>query len=126
MKRTVTAIAILIISLSISVFSYFFVKNACNQAISGIEQVLHNAITEDAKKVNLLTVQTNQNWRDKLFLLNILIGREYTEEVNKILTKLIYFSENKDYDSVIANAEDCMAELAHIIESNEPDLSTIL
>lgn len=126
MRRTITAIIILILSVSVGIFSYFFVKNTCNQAVSGIEEVLHSAVTEDAEEVNLFSVQTNRNWNKKVFLLNILIGREYTREVSKYLNKITYFSENLDYDSVITNAEDCKAELVHIIESNEPDLSTIL
>lgn len=126
MRRTVTAIIILLLSFSIGIYSYFYVKNACNQAISGVEQVLTTAITEDAEKVTSMCVQLNTSWDEKVFLLNILIGREYTQEVSQYLNKMTYFSEIADYDSIITNAQDCKAELVHIIESNEPDLSTIL
>lgn len=126
MRRTITAIMILIFSFSVGIFSYFFVKNTCSQTISGIEEILQSALTEDAEKVNRLSVQTNRNWNEKVFLLNILIGRECIGEVSKYLNKITDFSENADWDSVITNAEDCKAELVHIIESNEPDLSTIL
>ena len=126
MRRIVIAIIILIISVSVGIFSCFFIKNACNQALSDVEEVLHSALTEDVEKVNLLCVQTNLKWKEKVFLLNILIGREYTQEVSKYLNKMTYFSKNADWDSIITNAEECKAELVHIIESNEPQLSTIL
>ncbi len=126
MRRTVTAVLILIFSLSVGVFSYIFVKNTCNQAVSGVEEIIQSALTEDAEEVNRLSVQTNRSWNEKVFLLNILIGRKYTGEVSKYLNKIKDFSENADWDSVITNAEDCKAELVHIIESNEPELSTVL
>ena len=125
MRRTITAIVILIASFSISVFSHFFVKNACSQAISGVDEILENAVTQDKEGVNQLCVQLNTIWNKKVFLLNILIGREYTNEVSKHFNKMVYFSENTDYDSVITNAEECKAELVNIIRSNELDLSTI-
>ena len=125
MRRTITAIVILIASFSIGVFSHFFVKNACSQAISGVDEILENAVTQDKEGVNQLCVQLNTIWNKKVFLLNILIGREYTNEVSKHFNKIVYFSENADYDSVITNAEECKAELVNIIRSNELDLSTI-
>ena len=125
MRRTITAIIILIASLSIGIFSHFYIKYACSQAISGVDEILENAVTQDKERVNSLCVQANTNWNKKVFLLNILIGREYTKEVSKYFDKLLYFSENAEYDSVITNAEDCKAELTNIIRSNELDLSTI-
>lgn len=125
MRRTVTAIIILLFSLTIGIFSYFFVKNACNQTISGVEEVMQSALTEDTEAVNRFSVQANRIWQNKVFLLNILIGREYTGDVSKYLNKITYYSEIADWDSVITNSEDCKAELTHIIQSNEPDLSTV-
>ena len=125
MRRTVTAIIILILSLSVGIFSHFYIKSACSQAISGVEEILESTVTQDKERVNQLCVQANTNWNEKVFLLNILIGREYTNEVSKHFDKMLYFSESSDYDSVITNAEECKAELANIIRSNELDLSTI-
>lgn len=125
MRRTVAAIIILILSVSIGVFSHFYVKTVCNQAISGVEEILDNAVTQDKERVNQMCVQLNTIWNKKVFLLNILIGREYTNEVSKHCNKMLYFSESADYDSVITIAEDCKAELVNIIRSNELDLSTI-
>lgn len=126
MRRTVIAIIILILSLSIGIFSHFYVKTACRQAISGVEEILENAVTQDKERVNQLCVQLNANWNEKVFLLNILLGREYTNEAGKYFQKMLYFSESADYNSVISNAKECKAELTNIIRSNELDLSTIL
>lgn len=125
MKRIVVAIMIPIISIALGIFSFFFVKNTCNQVVSGLDEVLHNVLTEDVEEVNRLTVQTNRNWHKKVFLLNILIGRTNTNEVDKLLNKIVYFSEIGDYEAVLLNAEDCKEELLYIIESNEPELSAV-
>ncbi len=126
MKRIVIAVVIPIISVALGIFSSFYVKNTCNQVVSGLDEVLHNALTEDAVEVNRLSVQTNRNWHQKVFLLNIFIGRTNTSEVDKLLNKIVYFSEIGDYEGVKLNAEDCKEELLYIIVSNEPDLGTIL
>jgi hypothetical protein len=125
MKRIVVAIIIPVFSITLGIFSFFFVKNTCNQVVSGLDEVLHNVLTEDVEEVNRLTVQTNRNWHKKVFLLNILIGRTNTNEVDKLLNKIVYFSEIGDYDAVLLNAEDCKEELLYIIESNEPELSAV-
>ena len=125
MKRIVVAIIIPVISITLGVFSFFFVKNTCNQVVAGLDEVLDNLLTEDVDEVNRLTVQTNRNWHDKVFLLNIFIGRTGTNEVDKLLSKIVYFSEIGDYEAVLLNAEDCKEELLYIIESNEPELSAV-
>lgn len=125
MKRIVVAVMIPIVSIALGIFSFFFVKNTCNQVVSGLDEVLHNVLTEDVEEVNRLTVQTNRNWHEKVFLLNILIGRTNTNEVDKLLNKIVYFSEIGDYEAVLLNAEDCKEELLYIIESNEPELSAV-
>ena len=126
MRRTVTAIAILVISALIGIFSYIYVKDACTKALNGIEEIVNAALTDDVEAVNHLCVQANTDWAEKVFLLNILIGREYTQGVSKRLSQMECFSGLADYDSVITNAQECKAELLHIIRSNEPELSTIL
>ena len=125
MKRFVVAVMIPIVSIALGIFSFFFVKNTCNQVVSGLDEVLYNVITEETEKVNPLSVQTNRNWHQKVFLLNIFIGRTNTNEVDKLLNKIVYFSEIGDYESVLLNAEDCKEELLYIIESNEPKLSAV-
>ncbi len=125
MKRIVVAIIIPVISIALGVFSFFFVKSTCNQVVSGLDEVLHNALTEDAEEVNRLSVQTNRNWHEKVFLLNIFIGKTNTSEVDKLLNKIVYFSEIGDYEGVLLNAEDCKEELLYIITSNEPKLSAV-
>lgn len=125
MKRIIVAVMIPIISITLGIFSFFFIKNTCNQVVSGLDEVLYNVLTEDVEEVNRLTVQTNRNWHEKVFLLNILIGRTNTNEVDKLLNKIVYFSEIGDYEAVLLNAEDCKEELLYIIESNEPELSAV-
>lgn len=125
MKRIVVAVIIPVVSIALGIFSFFFVKNTCNQVVSGLDEVLHNVLTEDVEEVNRLTVQTNRNWHKKVFLLNIFIGRTGTNEVDKLLSKIVYFSEIGDYEAVLLNAEDCKEELLYIIESNEPELSAV-
>ena len=126
MKRIIIAITIPIITVALGVFSFFYVKSTCNQAVSGLDNVLHNALTENREEVNRLSVQTNRSWNKKIFLLNIFIGRNTTNEVDKLLNKIVYYSEIGDFEGVMLNAEDCKEELLYIIASNEPDLSTIL
>ena len=125
MKRIVIAIIIPVISIALGIFSFCFVKNTCNLVISGLDEVLYNTLTEEAEKVNRLSVQTNRNWHNKVFLLNIFIGRANTSEVDKLLNKIVYFSEIGDFESVMLNAEDCKEDLLYIIESNEPKLSAV-
>ena len=125
MKRIVVAVIIPVVSIALGIFSFFFVKNTCNQVVSRLDEVLHNVLTEDVEEVNRLTVQTNRNWHKKVFLLNILIGRTNTNEVDKLLNKIVYFSEIGDYEAVLLNAEDCKEELLYIIESNKPELSAV-
>ncbi len=125
MRRTVIAFIILILSVGMGIFSFIFVKNTCNEAITGIEEIMQSAVTENREEVNQISVQTNREWKEKVFLLNILIGRADTGEVEKLLNKIVFFAERADYESVISNAEDCKEELAYIIESNEPKLSTV-
>lgn len=125
MRRTVIAFIILILSVGMGIFSFIFVKNTCNEVITGIEEIMQSAVTENREEVNQISVQTNREWKEKVFLLNILIGRADTGEVEKLLNKIVFFAERADYESVISNAEDCKEELAYIIESNEPKLSTV-
>ncbi len=125
MKRIVVAVMIPIVSIAIGISSFFFVKNTCNQVVSGLDEVLDNLLTEDVEEVNRLTVQTNRNWHKKVFLLNIFIGRTGTNEVDKLLSKIVYFSEIGDYEAVLLNCEDCKEELLYIIESNEPKISAV-
>lgn len=125
MKRIVVAVIIPVVSIALGVFSFFFVKSTCNQVVSGLDEVLHNALTEDAEEVNRLSVQTNRNWHEKVFFLNIFIGKTNTSEVDKLLNKIVYFSEIGDYEGVLLNAEDCKEELLYIITSNEPKLSAV-
>ena len=125
MKRIIVAVMIPIISITLGIFSFFFIKNTCNQVVSGLDEVLYNVLTEDVEEVNRLTVQTNRIWHKKVFLLNIFIGRTGTNEVDKLLSKIVYFSEIGDYEAVLLNAEDCKEELLYIIESNEPELSAV-
>lgn len=125
MKRIIIAVIIPVISIALGVFSFIFVKNTCNQVVYGLDEVLYSAITEEAEEVNHLSVQTNRNWHQKVFLLNILIGRTSTSEIDKQLNKIVYFSSIGDYESVLLNAEDCKEELLYIIESNEPKLSAV-
>lgn len=125
MKRIIIALIIPILSVSLGIFSFFFIKNTCNQVVSGLDEVLYNALTEKAEEVNRTSVQTNRNWHKKVFLLNIFIGRANTNEIDKLLNKIVYFAEIGDYEAVILNAEDCKEEVLYIIESNEPNLSAV-
>ncbi len=125
MKRIIVAVIIPVISIALGIFSFFCVKNTCNQVVSGLDEVLYNVLTEQTEEVNRLSVQTNRNWHQKVFLLNIFIGRTNTSEVDKQLNKIVYFSEIGDFESVMLNAEDCKEELLYIIESNEPKISTV-
>ena len=125
MKRIVIAIVIPIVSFALGIFSFFYVKNTCNQVVSGLDDVLYNTQTKKTEAVTRISVQTNRNWHEKVFLLNIFIGRNSTNEVDKLLNKIVYFSEIGDYESVLLNAEDCKEELLYIIESNEPKLSSV-
>lgn len=125
MKRIVIAVIIPVVSIALGIFSFFFIKNTCNQVVSGLDEVLYNVITEEAEEVNRLSVQTNRNWHQKIFLLNFFIGRTSTNEVDKLLNKIVYFSEIGDFESVLLNAEDCKEELLYIIESNEPKISAV-
>ena len=92
MKRIAIAIIIPVISITLGIFSFFFIKSTCNQVVSGLDEVLDNLLTEDVEEVNRLTVQTNRNWHKKVFLLNIFIGRTNTNEVDKLLNKIVYFA----------------------------------
>lgn len=125
MKRIVVAIIIPVVSIGLGIFSFLFVKSTCNQVVSGLDDVLYSTLTEDSKEVNRLSVQTNRNWHEKVFLLNIFIGRTNTNDVDKLLNKVVYFAQIGDYESVLLNAEDCKEELLYIIESNEPKLSAV-
>ncbi len=125
MKRLVVSVTILVVSVGIGIFSFIFVKNTCNEAVLGLNAILENAETQNIEEVNRLAVQTNREWKEKNFLLNILIGRAQISTVDKTFGKIIYFAENAEYESVILNAEDCKEELLYIIESNEPKISTV-
>lgn len=125
MKRIVIAIIIPVVCVALGIYSFFFVKNTCNQVVSGLDEVLRNIVTEEVEEVNQLSVQANRNWHKKVFLLNILIGRTNTSEVDKLLNKIVYFSETGNYEAVLLNAEDCKEELLYIIESNEPKISAV-
>lgn len=125
MKRIVVAVIIPVISIALGIFSFFFVKNTCNQVVSGLDAILYNTLTEEAEEVNRLSVQTNRNWHKKVFLLNVFIGRTYTNEIDKLLNKVVYFAQIGNYEGVLLNAEDCKEELMYIIESNEPKLSAV-
>ena len=118
MKRIVVAVIIPVISIALGIFSFFFVKNTCNQVVSGLDAILYNTLTEEAEEVNRLSVQTNRNWHKKVFLLNVFIGRTYTNEIDKLLNKVVYFAQIGNYEGVLLNAEDCKEELMYIIESN--------
>ena len=100
MKRIVVAVMIPIVSIAIGLSSFFFVKNTCNQVVSGLDEVLDNLLTEDVEEVNRLTVQTNRNWHKKVFLLNIFIGRTGTNEVDKLLSKIVYFSDYRYFVAI--------------------------
>lgn len=125
MKRIIVAIIIPVISVALGIFSFIYIKNTCNQAVSGLDEVLYNTLTENAEEVNRLSVQTNRIWHKKVFLLNIFIGRTNTSEIDQQLNKIVYFSEIGDYESILLNAEDCKEELLYIIQSNEPKLSAV-
>lgn len=126
MKRIVIAVSIIIVSVGVGLFSFVFVKSTCKETVTTVEMVVESAITENGDEVNRLTAQMNRNWQNKIFCMNILIGREYTCQVDKLLNKITYSAEKADYQSVISGCEECKAELLYIIESNEPKLSTIL
>jgi len=125
MKRLVVSILILVFAVGISIFSVIFIKNSCNEAVSGLDDILSNAITENAEEVNRLAVQTNEYWESKKFLMNILIGQQYTNNITKTLHQIIFFAEIGDYESVLLHTEECKEDLHLIIESNEPKLSTV-
>lgn len=125
MKRIIVAIIIPVISVALGIFSFIYIKTTCNQAVSGLDEVLYNTLTENAEEVNRLSVQTNRIWHKKVFLLNIFIGRTNTSEIDQQLNKIVYFSEIGDYESILLNAEDCKEELLYIIQSNEPKLSAV-
>lgn len=125
MKRIIIAFSIITLSVSIGIFSLFFIKNTCTKAVSGIEEIIEYAATQNSVEVNRSSVYVNRNWKDKYFLMNILIGREYTAEVTKLLDKIVSSAQRSDYETVIADSEECKTELMFIIESNEPKLSTI-
>ena len=126
MKRIVIAFSIIIVSAGVGIFSFVFVKNTCNETVAAVEKVVESAVTENREEVNRLTAQMNLNWQNKIFWMNILIGREYTCQVDKLLNKMTYSAEKSDYQSVISGGEECKAELLYIIESNEPKLGTVL
>ena len=125
MKRIIVAIMIPVISVALGIFSFFYVKNTCNEVAAGLDDILYKTLTEEAEEVNRLSVQTTRNWHEKVFLLNIFIGRSNTSEVDKQLNKIVYFSEIGDFESILLNAEDCKEELLYIIESNEPKISAV-
>ncbi|MBQ7115101.1 MAG: DUF4363 family protein [Clostridia bacterium] len=126
MKRLVIAILMLVISIGIGVSSLIFVKKACNKAIQGLDGILQGAVTENKDEVNRLAVQVNKQWEKEKFLLNILIGQGETNEIKKTLDIILYFTQIRDYESVILFSEECKGDLMNIIVSNEPNLSTIL
>ena len=125
MKRLVIAILMLFISIGIGVLSLTCVKRTCNEAIQSLDEILQNAVTENKEEVNRLAVQVNEQWEKEKFLLNILIGQGATNEIKKELEIILYFTQIRDYDSVILFSEECKGDLMNIIVSNEPNLSTI-
>ncbi len=125
MKRLVVSILILVCAIGIGIFSTIFIKNSCDKAVSGLDNVISNAVTENKEEVNFSAVQTNEYWESKKFLMNILIGQQDTNNITKALNQIIFFAEIGDYESVLLHTEECKEDLRLIIESNEPKLSTV-
>ncbi len=125
MKRLVVSILILVFAAGIGISSMIFIKKSCNEAATGLDNVLSNAITENKEEVNRFAVQTNEYWESKKFFMNILIGQQYTNNVTKALHQIIFFAEIGDYESVLLHTEECKEDLHLIMQSNEPKLSTV-
>lgn len=67
MKRIITAICFIVFAFSVGIISLFAIINGCDTITSILSEALDAAETEDAKRVNALSVKLDDEWKRKKF-----------------------------------------------------------
>lgn len=126
MNRTVVAVVLLIGAIALGIISLIYTQNTCNSMISSLDDVLEEALTDNADEVNRLTVLANAQWEKENFLMKFFIGQKEINDITSDLKKAVYYSEIGDFESVQLFLSQSKEALYRIKESQEPDLQTIV
>lgn len=126
MNRFKISVIIIIVSVSVAIFSLIFIQSTCGKLIEKMDEIIINISKKE-------TENASQNLRDAIEyfekikpVINMLEGQGEAIEIRGDLNKSIFFFNTKDYESAILYLEECKTDLNRIIVSNIPSLSTIL
>lgn len=124
MKRLIIGIIFIVISFTVSVSSYFCVKNVCNGLYGSLSQTEYSAdkSTDTALKNASLAIK---EWQSKKIILSFFVTHDRTDKLDKSFARLDYCVRNKDTSEIKKLCSEIKAQLEIISDSQTPDLKEV-
>ena len=126
MNRLIIAVILIIIAVSLSIASLFYIDNTYNEMIPILDTALESAMAENKYDTKKQIAYVLSQWEKHDDILNVILGQNQTSEVKGALKTAYYFAQSDDMKSVILYINEGKVEIERIKNANTPSISTIL
>ncbi len=125
MNRIAVAVVLLVLSLSIGIFSYFYIENSCKKIEADLAEIEIAVASDDSEKIKSLCRTANTFWDEAEHIFSVLVGLDNTHDITEDLKKMEYFAMLSDSKSVILYLEECRLTLQEIKNAEKISFSTV-
>lgn len=125
MKRTIIAVASLLLSLIICFAGYFTLKKTCNDLEKSITEISFSAQSNDIESAKKKTEETLILWEETHGRIEALTPHSEIDELEEIVKSLPVYARQGDMERLEEKSEIAINRLEHIIKNETPSFSNI-
>lgn len=126
MKRLYTTIALLLVILSLSVFTLFQCKRYCSETVSLVSKVIEEAENGRLEQAAVLAEQLNESWSKTKNSMVWYIRHEPLERVSDIASRLEFLARYGDLPQLIAQANQLRTCVDELFDNELPLLRNLV
>lgn len=124
-KRTVTAISALLLSVILCAAGFYVLNRTCNSLTQPLEELSKYAEQHDSENARKQTEKVLEMWEKSHGKIEALTRHAETDELEKIIKSLSVFVRQNDMERLEEAAQSGINRLEHIVKKELPVLSNI-
>ena len=120
------SLALLIIFTITCYSSVGFINKSNKQLNEFLNFCTEAAENQEIEKLNKEYKELYDVWQQKKRVYNIILHKQYTEDIDKSIEIISVYIEEKDFEEIINKANECIHELDQITQRERISLENIL
>ena len=125
MKRVYIAVAVLVLCLGFSLFSYGAIRNGCESFIESAENIQTCLKSEDYVRIEQQAKAIKALWKKESVPFSLLTTHYHYDAMEECADKLYHAAKARDKKEIRSCCEDLIFEAKHILTSIAPDWENI-